>query len=112
MLGKRGVTDLVLNNVCIGQCQVWAREAQFDMFFLVSSEDGKRKREKEAVLPVVRVTGKGVKNVRVGSLEEGKRGEGEKMRIERKVEVRGRGEESKVRRVGEGVAVDGGVVVT
>jgi len=65
------------------------------------------------VLPVERVTGKGVKNVRVGSLEEGKRGAGEKMLNERKVEVRVGGEErkTKVRRVGEGVAADGGVVV-
>jgi len=69
---------LALNNVWIGLCRIWAREARFDRFVSVSLKDGRRKLEKEESLPVVRVTGKGVKNVRVGRSEEGKRGEGEK----------------------------------
>jgi len=69
---------LALNNVWIGQCRIWAREERFDRFASVCSDDGRRKRGKEESLPMVRVTGKGVKNVRVGRLEEGKRGEGEK----------------------------------
>ena len=58
--------------------------------------------------PVVRVTGNGIKNVRAGREEERKKGEGEKGKNEERVEVRvGVGEgKTKLRRVGEGVAVE------
>jgi len=72
---------IALNNVWIGQCRIWAREARFDKFASGSTKGGRRKQEKVDVLPVTRVTGKGIKNVRVGSREEGKRGEGEKVRL-------------------------------
>jgi hypothetical protein len=97
---------IALKNVWIGQCRIWAREARFDRFASVSSGDGVRKRKDLEVLPVVRVTGKGIKNVRVGRKEEGKIGDGEKSKNEVKVEIRAGGEErkTKVRRVGEEAA--------
>lgn len=96
---------MALNNVWIGQHRIWAREARFDRFAYVSSEVGARKGKKVEVSPVVRVTGKGIYNVRVGREDEVLRGEGENSKIEVKYEVRAGGVErqSKLRRVEEGL---------
>jgi len=74
------------------------------------SDDGRRKGEEVQVLSVVRVTGKGIKNMRVGKQEEGKRGEGDKKVTGGDVEMRVGGIERKlkVRRVGEAVTAVGG----
>jgi len=70
---------LALNNVWIGQCRIWAREARFDRFASdskVMNDVGRSKVEEGRAM--VRVRGKGIKNIRVGKQlgEEGNQKDG------------------------------------
>jgi len=70
---------MALNNVWLGQCRIWAREARFDRFAFDSNHGYSEERllgDEGTVVPVVRVKGVGIKNVRVGKQVEGERGEG------------------------------------
>ena len=100
---------MALNNVWLGQCRIWAREARFDCFASDSNHgysEGRLLGDEGTVVPVGRVKGVGIKNVRVGKQVEGEIGEGEKI-IMGKVEVRveDKGRELMVRRVDEGVTL-------
>jgi len=95
---------LALDNVWIGQCRIWAREARFGQFAsesVAGSADGRRLRVEGMNLAVVRVKSNCIKNARVGKQTEVVRDEGEKMIIVGKVEVmvEDTGRKKKVRRV-------------
>ena len=71
---------LALNNVWIGHCRIWAREARFDRFAWDKSVlpgVGRFLREEGKV--VVRVRDEGVKNVRVGNMVQVENGEGDQV---------------------------------
>jgi hypothetical protein len=100
-----------LNNIWMGQCRIWAREARFDRFahndleVRVSNEVAR----KEVVVrqPMVRSGVEGVKHVSGGDQKLGEKGEGDKKVTIGSVEVSmvGKGGKKKVRRE-EGVRRD------
>jgi hypothetical protein len=71
-----------LNNICIGDCRVWAREARFDRFAQFDEADRSVRSGGSGVRKgvVVITHGAGVKNVRVNSTKVEERvDEGEKI---------------------------------
>jgi hypothetical protein len=108
---NRDKLALALNNVWIGQCRIWAREARFDRFAsdsIVVFGDGRIFAEEGKV--VVQVRGEGFKNVRVRIMVEGGRGEGEKNGNVERVEMRVGGYDEKqetVRKEVKGTTVAG-----
>ena len=102
-----------LNNVWIGECRVWAREARYDRFAHNDSIVGIPKevvrKETAGVRPVRVQKGEGVNKIRLVTKGLEKQIDGESMVRIGKVEVPvgGGGKKPKVRRVNEG---DGGVL--